>query len=113
MYNTIKYSNNYSKTSRILWKYCRNEPNDKITDSFKFKSRFFSITDDDSTVNVEIAVPLKYFINFQRTLKMPLIKCEISTIFTWSANYVICDANRAVTSAVIDTKLCVSVTLPT
>ena len=44
---------------------------------------------------------------------MPLIKCEISTIFTWSANYVICDANRAATSAVIDTKLYVSVTLPT
>ena len=50
MYNLIKYSNNYSKTSGILWQYCRDEPavNDNsvivdftvsnyITDSFKIK----------------------------------------------------------------------------
>ena len=26
MYNLIKHSNKYSKTSRILWKYYRDEP---------------------------------------------------------------------------------------
>ena len=26
MYNLIEYSNNYSKTSGSLWKYCRDEP---------------------------------------------------------------------------------------
>ena len=26
MYNLIEHSNNYSKTSGILWKYCRDEP---------------------------------------------------------------------------------------
>ena len=26
MYNLIKYSDNYSKTSGILWQYCRDEP---------------------------------------------------------------------------------------
>ena len=25
-YNLIEYSNNYSKTSEILWEYCRDEP---------------------------------------------------------------------------------------
>ena len=49
-YNLIEYSDNYSKTSGILWQYCRDEPavNDDgeivgfteanaITDSFKIK----------------------------------------------------------------------------
>ena len=26
MYNLIEYSNNCSKTSRILWQYCKDEP---------------------------------------------------------------------------------------
>ena len=29
MYNSIEYSDNYSKTSGNLWKYCRDEPNEK------------------------------------------------------------------------------------
>ena len=50
MNNLIKYSDNYSKTSGILWQYCRDQPaiNDdgaivdftvanSITDSFKLK----------------------------------------------------------------------------
>ena len=41
MYNLIKYSNKYSKTSGSLWQYCRVEPNANIIDSesFKFKAR--------------------------------------------------------------------------
>ena len=39
--------------------------------------------------NVEIVVPLKYLSNFWRTLEMPLIKCEIELILTWSRNCVI------------------------
>ena len=31
-------------------------------------------------------VPLKCIINFQRTLEIPLINCEISLILTWSKN---------------------------
>ena len=26
MYNLIEYTDNYSKTSGILWQYCRDEP---------------------------------------------------------------------------------------
>ena len=32
MYNLIKYSNNYLKTSGILWQYCENEPGSNPTD---------------------------------------------------------------------------------
>ena len=39
MYNLIEYSNNHSKTSRCLWQYYRDEPNDNIanSESFQFK----------------------------------------------------------------------------
>ena len=41
MYNLIEYSNNYSKTSRILWQYYRDDPNDNIieSESLKFKTK--------------------------------------------------------------------------
>ena len=42
MYNLIKYSDNYAKTSWSLWKYCRYEQHDaNIADSklFRFKAR--------------------------------------------------------------------------
>ena len=37
MYNLIEYSDNYSKRSRILWQYYRDDPNDNITQSESFK----------------------------------------------------------------------------
>ena len=33
IYDIIKYSDNYSKTSAILWKYCRDEPAINATNS--------------------------------------------------------------------------------
>ena len=51
MYNVIKYSDNYSKTSGSLWQYCKEIPvlnnhgniidftSTNTTDSFKFKSK--------------------------------------------------------------------------
>ena len=39
MHNLIQYSDNYSKTSGSLWQYCRNEPNNNLTDSESFKSK--------------------------------------------------------------------------
>ena len=64
-YNLTEYSNNYSKTSESLWQFCRDELDDNITDSksFKIKSRFTSNIGDDSTVDVEIPVSLKYLGN--------------------------------------------------
>ena len=52
-------------------------------------------TGDDGTKNDEIMVPLKDLSNFWRTLKMPLVNCEINLILTWSENFVIVSTNVA------------------
>ena len=93
MYNLIEYSDNYSKTSGSLWQYCKDIPavnnNSDIvgfdgtnaTDSFNFKTKVTGQTNNDGEINgVEIMVSLKYLSNFWRTLKMPLINCEIELI---------------------------------
>ena len=101
MHNLTEYSDNYSKTSGSLWKYCKDIPavinNGKIvnfavnnpTDSFNFKAKMTVQTGDDTKKDVEIMVPLKYLSNFWRTLEMPLINCEINLFLTWSENCVI------------------------
>ena len=87
MYNLIRYSDNYSKTSGSLWQYCKDEPNDNIADSESFKSNV-KITGKtpaaNNTKDVEIIVPLKYISNFWRTLEMPFVNCEVNLILTWS-----------------------------
>ena len=116
MYNLIEYSKNYSKTSRSLWQYYRDELALNNADapgnfpgnsaSFKFKQKITDSTGDDGTNNVEIMVPLKYLGNSWRTLKMPLINCEINLILTCSENYVISNApaNQGTTFAITATK---------
>ena len=101
MFNLIEYSDNYSKTSRSLWRYCKEIPaldnNGNIVDfdganatnSFNFKTKITGQTNDDGRIDVEIMVPLKYLSNFWRTLEMPLINCEIELILTWSRDCVI------------------------
>ena len=72
MYDLIKYSDNYSKISGNLLQYCRDEPNATITDSdsCEFQARITGrIPKDSNTKDVEIAVPLKYFINFEELLR--------------------------------------------
>ena len=39
MYNLIKYSDNYSKTSASLWQYYKDDPNDNITQYESIKSK--------------------------------------------------------------------------
>ena len=94
MYDLIEYSDNYSKTSRSLWQYCKDIPavdnnnaianftENNLTDSFNFKVKMTGQTGDDRRKSVEIMVPLKYLSNFWRTLKIPLINCEINLILT-------------------------------
>ena len=64
-YNLIEYSDNYSKTSRSLWQYYKDDPNDTITDSESFKSKV-KITEKnpDNGNTIEIIVQLKYLSNF-------------------------------------------------
>ena len=105
MYNLIEYSDNYSKTSGSLWKYCNEIPavddNGTIvnfnganaTDLFNFKTKITGQTNDDGIINVERMTSLKYLSNFWRTLEMSLINCEVELILNWSANCVIIYTN--------------------
>ena len=105
MFNLIEYSDNYSKTSRSLWRYCKEIPaldnNGNIVDfdganatnSFNFKTKITGQTNDDGVINVKITVPINYLSNFWRTLEMPLINCEAELILNWSANCVIIYTN--------------------
>ena len=76
-YNLTEYSDNYSETSGSLWQWYRDEPTD--SDSFEFKIKITGNTPTDSyTKDIEIAVPLKYFSDFWRTLELSLINSDIS-----------------------------------
>ena len=115
MYNLIEYSNNYSKTSVILFQCCRDVPaannNGEVT-NFTEANPTTGQTGNNGTKNVEIRVPLKYLSNFWRTLEMPLINCEITLDLNWSGNSVIVatnEANQATTFSITDTKLYVPV----
>ena len=89
MYDLIEYSENYSKTSRSLWQYYRDEPfiddNGTIIDvpdnpdsvSFKYKQKITGQTGNNVRKGVQIMVPLKFLSNFWRTLEMLFINCEI------------------------------------
>ena len=48
------------------------------TNSFNLKVKLTGQTGNYSTKYVEIIIPLKYFSNFWRGLKMHLINCEIT-----------------------------------
>ena len=91
MYNLIEYSDNCSKTSGNLWQYCILKPipavnNDgnivdftkaNLADSFNFKEKIASQMGINGSKEVEIMVPLKYLINFWRTLEINYL--EINT----------------------------------
>ena len=113
-YNLIEYSDNHSKTSGSLRKYCKeipavDEDGDIInfngtneTDSFNFKTKITGKTAANNNdgniaerVDVEIMVPLKYLSNFWRTLETLSINGEIELVLTWSRNSVIISTNIA------------------
>ena len=106
MYNLLEYSKNYRKTTGSLWNYYRDEPSDPLSsnsESFKYKTSITGNTynigageagydaDKVGKNETEITVPLKYLINFCRTLNIPLINCEIELILTWSQNCTLAD----------------------
>ena len=102
MYNLIGYSDAYSKTSRSLWQYYRDETalitkneiinfpaNNNDSASFKFIHQTTGETGSSCTTDVEIMIPLKYLSNFWRTLEMPLSNCEISLQLKWSKSCIL------------------------
>ena len=80
MYNLMEYTDNYSKTSEILWQYWDEQAlgaNNAITDFnaanaannlFNLKTKTAVETSNNGTKNVKIMVPLKYLNNFMKTL---------------------------------------------
>ena len=112
MYNLIEYIDYYSKTSRSLWQYYRDKPNDNLPDSESFKSKIKirgKTPAAGKEKDLEIMVPLKYLSNFWRTLEMSLINCEVNRILAWSSTYVIINSTGAGTFEITDTKLYVPV----
>ena len=112
MYNVIEYSDHYSKTSGSLWQYYRDDLNDNITHSESFKSKIKiagKTLTTGNTKDVEIILPLKYLSNFWRTLKMPLINCEVNLILTWSSDCVISSATGEIKFKITETKLYVPI----
>ena len=108
MYSLIEYSDNYLERSGSLWKYYIDKSIAAIVNSESSKSKL-KITGktpaNSNTKDVEIAVPLKYQRNFCRTLEMPLIKCEVNLILTWSAYCVISSGTGTTKFDTTDTKL--------
>ena len=94
MYNLIEYCENYSKTTRSLWNYYRDEiDNDDIRNSESFKCKT-SITgntpnNNDTIKDADIVVPLKHLSNFWRSLSIPLINCKVSLMLNWSKKCVL------------------------
>ena len=81
MYSLIGYSDNYSKTSEILWEYCRYvlavdahgvivnfNADNATTDSFKTKEKITGQTGDYGRKDVEIMIPLKHLSNLENSL---------------------------------------------
>ena len=106
MFNLIEYSNNYSKPTRILWQYCRDElaldDGDAITDfkhlmllliRLKSNKKVTGKASNNGTKIVEIMVPLKNLSNFWRTLEISLIYYEIILDLNWSKKCVIMTSN--------------------
>ena len=75
---------------------------------FKHKQKITGQTGDNSRKKFKIMVPLNCLIDFWRTLEMPLIRCEINFILTWSEKSVIASntsTNKATIFSITDTKL--------
>ena len=118
MYNLIEYSNNYSDTSGILWQFKRDKQNmnngnpvnvtTNDSSSFKYKSSLIgqstAVGGNRVFKNAKIAVPLKYFRNFWRSLEMPLINCKIHFELNWRKDCIMSTTDEA-TFRITNTKL--------
>ena len=107
MYNLLEYSNNYSMASGSLWNYYKDEVNHNANEnnadnyrinnkktitskSFEYKTNLIGrTTNDNNTLNTEVAAPLKHLSSFWRFLKSPLINCEIELDLSWSKECII------------------------
>ena len=61
----------------------------KTSKSFEYKTKIIvSTSNDNSRLNTEAVVPLRYLSNFWRYLDLPLSNCEIELDLRWARNCV-------------------------
>ena len=68
----IEYSDDYSKTSGVLWQYYRDELNATLTNSESFESTAKTtgkVSSNCNTKYFKMPVPLKYLCNFGKLLR--------------------------------------------
>ena len=120
MYNLIEYSDNYQDSSATLYQYKRDEPPDNTdnnlavnnSSSFKYKVKLLgnpAVPNNVVTLNVKVAVPLKYLSNFFRSLEMHLINCKIKLNLTWKKECVLSSNDGNAIFIISETKLYVPV----
>ena len=96
MYNLLEYSGNYFMTSESLCYYYRdevdddeneNDNNNKInknktitSQSFEYKTKLIGSMPNNSNVNAEVVVPLKYLSNFWRSLNLSKVGQKLYNI---------------------------------
>ena len=84
----------------------------EVSKSYKFKAKETGSTSAaGNNNNVEIALQLKYLINFVATSEMSRIKCKIKQGLTWSANWVFSAAAEETTFVLTNTKLFVPIAI--
>ena len=58
--------------------------------SFKYKTKLIGSTpDDDNMLDAQFVAPLKYLINFQRSLDLPFVNCKIELDLSYSKGCII------------------------
>ena len=73
-----------------MQQYYREGQNDNTTQSELFKCKIKITGKTPAAGNIkdaEVAAPLKYLINFWRTLEMPLTNCQINLILSWLCHF--------------------------
>ena len=108
--NTFKYKNKiigntYDVDARI--------PNPD--DARQIDNPIYNVN-NEGTQEIELAIPLKYIVNFWRALNIPLISCEVSLRLKWDKNFAITsleqrdiggdNRDNAPTGATLETKKC-------
>ena len=102
MYNLLEYSDNYEDSTGSLYHFKKSEittKNDNNADVTVANSKPFAYRPSlvsDVVNNVELVVPLKYIINFFRSLEMPLINCKIHLELEWDPNCLLCSDDQLV-----------------
>ena len=101
-----------SDTSGSLWQFKTDEIEKDVdlnldvdhipnsSSSFKYKPSFIT-----NRNGVKIAVPLKYLINFWRSLETPLVSCKVDLSLKWNENWVLSSEDGNSIFAITDLKL--------